>query len=158
MMVWSLERSQSSQYHNGQYHRARSSTDIIDCGYDGSNHSTAFSSTFPHGRVREPIRGHKVYCYVFRLGRAPFETNIENIGGKRYFYARTGDILQERDNQDAKLLAAIREKRVIPSCSEHTLAEFAASLVARTKNVRQRVIELLEATSNDIRRTVRQHT
>jgi Protein of unknown function (DUF4238) len=88
-------------------------------------------------------RGHKVYCYVFRLGRAPFETNVENIRGERYFYARTGDILQERDNQDAKLLAAIREKRVIPSGSEHTLAEFAASLVARTKNVRQRVIELL---------------
>jgi hypothetical protein len=101
-------------------------------------------------------QGRKVYAYAFRVESPPFDTNIENVGGERYFYARTGDVLQEGDDQAAKLLAVIRERRVIPPGSEPALAEFVASLVARTKNVRQRSIELLEAASNDIRRIVRQ--
>lgn len=101
-------------------------------------------------------QGRKVYAYAFRIGSPPFDTNIENIGGERYFYARTGDVLQEKDDQDAKLVAVIRERRIIPPGSEPTLAEFVASLVARTKNVRQRAIKLIEAGLNDIRRTVRQ--
>jgi hypothetical protein len=103
-------------------------------------------------------QGRKAYSYAFRIGSPPFNTNIENIGGERYFYAKTGDILQERDDQDAKLLGAIREKKAIPSGSEPAIAEFAASLVVRTKNVRQRAIELVEAALEDIRRTVRQPT
>ncbi len=77
-------------------------------------------------------------------------------GGARYFYARSGDILQRRDDQDATLLAVIREKRIIPTGSEPALAEFVANLVLRTKNIRQRATGLVEAASDHVRKTVRQ--
>ena len=82
----------------------------------------------------------ETYTYVFGQDGQPREQNLINVGAEGYFYGRdsaTDAALTRLEGSFVSLVNEIHTTDKIPSGAGRQLAEFVASLVIRTRNLRE---------------------
>lgn len=88
--------------------------------------------------------GDKVFIWQFRKEAPAREVSTRDVGVSRYFHGRTSDIedkLSSRESAHAGLVRALRNGRLEGGDSP-VIADFVATLIVRTKNVRQAMADL----------------
>jgi hypothetical protein len=95
------------------------------------------------------VQGEKVSTWVFRKGENPFETKTENVSVEKHFYGKEGEInaddkITNLEGGFAWLIDELRGKSHGSVVFDPTIADFAAHLSIRTKQIRESFRESAE--------------
>jgi hypothetical protein len=99
------------------------------------------SKTLPRGNKKDAV-----FVWVYKKDAEPYESNIINVGVEKHFYGKEGELnvdeeMTSLEHDFAISLESLRAQDDGASVSDDRLIEFIVHLTARTKHLRDSIID-----------------
>lgn len=90
--------------------------------------------------------GNKAFIWYFQKGNAPKEVSLRDIALEKNFYGEPGDgsldaEITEKEKYQASVISRLRENNELSDQDINTLSQFVGEMVARTKHMRNSLVE-----------------
>jgi len=101
------------------------------------------------------VEGEKAFLWQFRRNAEPKEVSIQDVGHSKFFYDKPGPgtldaFITDKENEYGAFVARLRKERKLSASDEETLIEFVHSLVLRTRNLRDLLLNVFDAMLNEL--------